>query len=120
MYRGEDNACRVLGEKPDGKGQFGRQGTEGRIWLKWISKKWDGRAWSGLLWLTVVISVMNIQVLYNVGNLLTGRGAVGITESILLHVVQSVRQRTQINSAIYSFIYWQGGSLTMHINSTTW
>lgn len=41
---------RVLGEKPDGEGQLGRQGIEGRIRLKWISKG----AWNGLLWLVQV------------------------------------------------------------------
>jgi hypothetical protein len=28
-------------------------GIDGRIILKWISKKWDGEAWTGLIWLTV-------------------------------------------------------------------
>jgi hypothetical protein len=37
MYWGEDNTYGVSGEKPDGKGQLGRLGIEGRIRLKWIS-----------------------------------------------------------------------------------
>jgi len=45
---------KVLGEKPDGKGQLGRQGIERRIRLQWISKKWDGRAWNELPWLVQV------------------------------------------------------------------
>ena len=54
MYGGDDNAYRVSGEKPDGKGQVGRLGIEGGIMLKWISKKWDWRAWTGLPWLVQV------------------------------------------------------------------
>jgi hypothetical protein len=54
MYGGKENAYTLFGEKPHGKGQLGRLGTEGRIRLKWITKKWDERAWTVLLWLVQV------------------------------------------------------------------
>jgi hypothetical protein len=27
--------------------------VDGKILLKWISKKWGGEAWNGLLWFTI-------------------------------------------------------------------
>ena len=28
-------------------------GVDGRIILKWMSKKWDGMVWTGLIWLRI-------------------------------------------------------------------
>jgi hypothetical protein len=28
-------------------------GVDGRIILRWISKRWDGEAWTGLIWFRI-------------------------------------------------------------------
>jgi hypothetical protein len=53
-------------------------GAEGMIILKWISEKWSGghrldRSGDG--WRAVVNAVMNLQVLYMVGNFSTSKGS---------------------------------------------
>jgi hypothetical protein len=41
--------CRVLVEKPEGKGS----GIDVRIILRWIVKKWDVGVWTGSRWLWI-------------------------------------------------------------------
>jgi len=44
---------RVLVGKPEGKRPLGRPRLDGRIILRWISRKWDVGVWSGSSWLRV-------------------------------------------------------------------
>jgi hypothetical protein len=46
-------AYRVLVGKPEGKDHLEDLGEDGRIIVKYISKKWDGEALTGLLCLWV-------------------------------------------------------------------
>jgi len=46
-------AYRILVGRPEGKNHFEDLGVDGRIILKWISKKWDGEAWTGLIWFRI-------------------------------------------------------------------
>ena len=41
---------RVLVGKPEGRRPLGDLGVDGRIILKWISRKWDVCMWTGLGW----------------------------------------------------------------------
>jgi len=43
----------ILVGRPKGKNHFEALGVDGRIILKWISKKWDGEAWTRLIWLRI-------------------------------------------------------------------
>jgi hypothetical protein len=46
-------AYRVLLMKPEGRRPLGNPDINGRIILKWISKKWNGGAWTGLIWFRI-------------------------------------------------------------------
>jgi hypothetical protein len=43
----------LVGRRPEGIRPLVRIEIEGRIILKWISKKWDGEAWTRLIWLRI-------------------------------------------------------------------
>jgi len=44
---------RVLVGKPEGKNHLGETGVDGRIILRWISRKWHVGAWTGSSWLRI-------------------------------------------------------------------
>ena len=44
---------RVLMGKPEGKNKWGDLGVDGRIILRWVSRKWDVGLWTGLGWLRI-------------------------------------------------------------------
>jgi len=44
---------RVLVGKPEGKNHLEDPGLDGRILLRWISRKWDVRVWTGSSWLRI-------------------------------------------------------------------
>jgi hypothetical protein len=56
-------ACSAYGEgrdvyrglvgKPEGKRSLGDPGVNGRIILRWISRKWNVGVWTGLSWLRI-------------------------------------------------------------------
>jgi hypothetical protein len=61
--------CRVFMGKPEGKIPLRRPGVDGRIILKWISRKWDMGVWTGSSWLmigcswwTIANAVMYLRV----------------------------------------------------------
>jgi hypothetical protein len=43
----------VLVGKPEGRGNWGDRGIDGRIILGWIFRKWDVGVWTGLGWLSI-------------------------------------------------------------------
>jgi len=43
----------VLVAKPKRKNHLVNTGLDGRIILRWISRKWDVRAWTGSSWLRI-------------------------------------------------------------------
>jgi len=43
---------RVLVGKPEGK-NLGDPGVDGRIILRWISRKWDVGVWTGSSWIRI-------------------------------------------------------------------
>jgi hypothetical protein len=64
--------------------------VNGRIILKWKSRKWDGSSWTELIWLRIeklVNAVMNFQFSQNGGNLLTYVELVSFPRGNLFHVV---------------------------------
>jgi hypothetical protein len=52
-YGGWRGVDRILVGRPKGKNHFEDLVVDGRIILKWISKKWDGEAGTGLIWLRI-------------------------------------------------------------------
>ena len=44
---------RVSVGKPEGKRPFGRLDVDGRIILRWISRKWEGVLWTRWSWLRI-------------------------------------------------------------------
>jgi len=52
MNDGEER-CSIqgFGGKTEGQKHLEDLAVDGRIMLKWISKKWDGAAWTRLIWL---------------------------------------------------------------------
>jgi hypothetical protein len=40
-------------EKPEGKNHLEDIGVDGRMILRWISRKWDMGAWTGSSWLRI-------------------------------------------------------------------
>ena len=47
--------CRVLGEKPGERDNWGDPGVDGRLVLRWIFWKWDVGVWTGSSWLRIGI-----------------------------------------------------------------
>ena len=46
----EKGVYRVLVGKPEGRNDWGDLGVDGRIVLRWISRRWDVVIWTGLGW----------------------------------------------------------------------
>jgi hypothetical protein len=49
----EENSCRILVRKPDGKRPLVRPRRRRVIILNWILKRQDGVVWTGLIWLRI-------------------------------------------------------------------
>jgi len=53
---------RVLVGKLERKKHLGEPGIDGRIILRWRSRKWDVGVWAGSRWRAIVNAVMNLRV----------------------------------------------------------
>jgi len=52
--KGEERGVnRVLVGKPEGRRRWGDPGVDGRIIIRWITRKWDLGVWTGLSWLKI-------------------------------------------------------------------
>jgi hypothetical protein len=68
------NACRMLVGKPERKRPLGRSRHRWEDNTKWILERWDEVVWTAQdrdQWRTVVNTIMNRRVTYNVGKFLS-------------------------------------------------
>ena len=52
-YVGQERCIEGFGGETLGEETTWTKGIDGRIIIKWISKKWDREAWAGLIWIRI-------------------------------------------------------------------